>query len=311
MTLQRASLMAINKKSPASEQHTVGLYLRQLNSLGLIRQLSLLLMEAQKHRGISMAVLEGDVGFESSMQHEQAVIQRLMNVITQLNQQSDFVIEEDQWQLMNTDWQSLTDNWRNDTAMTNFEFHSSFIESIVNMIWTLCEKSVYFVSLYPGKQTDRSKHVDSLFLYSENNHHALVKISLSLMPALLEVIAKLRGLATHISVRGHCDAQARARFSPLLQALNINKEHLREASKSLQHDALRAVPALPSMLLYEHRLDQLQKLITNEIMIDGEIGIDGHDVFDFATGIIDDYSKIVSDAISAFQRRIEMLLLVT
>jgi len=284
-------------------------YLKQLNLLTIIRHLSLLFMETQKHRGTSMAVLEGDLEFEPQVMHEQAVIQRLIYVIAYINRQSGESVFVEKWQGIEKDWESLVQNWRNDTVIANFEFHNHIIDSMVKLIWDLAGEAGYFSSLLRSKAIPGSDAVKADLLYSEKNQVLLIQIALKLMPEMLENIAKLRGLATRASVRGYCDSEAHSRFSCLLQSLNLNKERLRVTSRSLQHEALRAVPSLPSILLHEHRLDKLQTLIQNKVMVNGEISLKGLEIFGYATNIIDVYSQIIRDAVSTFQQRIEYALL--
>ena len=284
-------------------------YLQQLNLLTVIRHLSMLLMEAQKHRGTSMAVLEGDLEFEPQVLHEQYIMQRLIEVVNHFNQNYCPTVLADKWQNVEQGWQSLIHNWRNDTVIANFEFHSHIIESMVKLIWDLAGEAGYFSSVPDNNSITGYGDTESTLIYSEKNHEHLIQISLKLMPEMLENIAKLRGLATHASVRGYCDGVTQSHFSYLLQSLNLNKEKLRLVTRSLQPDALRAVPSLPSILLYEHRLDQLQLLIQNKIMNNEEISLKGVYIFNFATEIIDVYSQIIRDAISAFQHRLEYALL--
>jgi hypothetical protein len=284
-------------------------YLQQLNVLTIIRHISILAMEVQKHRGASMAVLEGDSAFEVHVQHEQKIIQRLLEIIQQINYQTGQVINSEEWQTIEQDWQALVQSWRNDSAITNFEFHSHFIQRLLKLIWGLCESAEYFTASQSRISSVENKVGDASLLYSEQNHHMLVQIALKLMPEMLENIAKLRGLATHSSVRGYCDSDTSTRFSGLLQSLNLNKERLRVVYRMLNHDALRAVPALPSIMLHEHRLDQLQQLISQKILVAGKISAKGLDVFDFATEIIEVYSQIISDSVIAFQRRLELAVI--
>lgn len=288
----------------AGNEARVSDYLKQLNQLTLIRHLGLLLIEAQKHRGTSMAVLEGNDQFESRVLSEQLVIARLVEVINHIDPQES-LMPEAMWPGIKDDWQALQHHWRDDTVIANFEFHSHFIDRIVKLIWALAQTADYFSVVPSPPQADDG---NTALAYSAQNHHTLVKIAFKLMPEMLENIAKLRGLATHACVRGYCDNQSQSRFSHLLQSLNLNKESLRKASRLLQHEALLAVPSLPSILLHEHKLTKLQTLI-DEIAISDRIRVKSLDLFDFATEIIDNYSQIIRDALLAFQARLECALL--
>ncbi len=127
-----------------AERNNVPHYIQQQNVLTIVRHLGLLLMEAQKHRGTSMAMLEGDAKFESRVLHEQAVIQRLLEVTAQINLQCAEIIPAEKWQRVERDWQDLVQNWSDDTVITNFELHSHFIECILKLVWKLVEAADYF-----------------------------------------------------------------------------------------------------------------------------------------------------------------------
>lgn len=281
-------------------------YLAQLNSLIIIRHLSHLLIETQKHRGASMAVLEGNEGFGDKVLEEQEVVARLIEVISSLDEQSSGLLTVESWAAVRRDWLELTEHWRDDTVIANFEFHSHFIERVIALIWDLVKQATYFAT--PGIRNSHSNETDPALCYSERNHHVLIKIAFHLMPGMLENVAKLRGLATHACVRGSCDLDTQSRFNHLQQMLNLNKETLRKESSALQHEALRAIPSLPSILLHEHKLVKLQSLINDEIVISDHISMESLDMFDFATEIIAIYSQIIRDAVIAFQRRIEFSL---
>ena len=267
-------------------------YLNQLNTLILTRHVILLMIEVQKHRGASMAVLAGNREFAARVSQSQRIIHRYLEIIQQLNQQAGMLISEDRWQSINHDWQALIEHWQTDPVMTNFEFHNHFIDSMVKLIWEQVCNAHLVAAAKPSEGTSRM----------------LLTITLKLMPELLENIARVRGLATHVCSLGRSDAEFDSRFISLLHALNINKEKMRTISKTLQHNTLRAVPSLPEILLHDHKLDQLQQTVGSKIIgVDG-IELSGKELFRFASEVIESYAQVIHDGITYFRSRAERQL---
>jgi len=222
------------------------------------------------------------------VKQSQKVIWRYLAVIEQLNQNSGGLISDEKLQSINHDWQVLIEHWQTDPVMTNFEFHNHFIDSMVKLVW----EQVGSARLVQGSKADGVSRM-------------VLNITLKLMPELLENIARLRGLATHVCSLGHSDVDFDGRFISLISALNMNKEKMRIVCKALQHDTLRAVPSLPEILLHDHKLDQLQQTVSSTIVGSGSIELNSKDLFDFASDIIDTYSQVIHDGITFFRRKIE------
>lgn len=289
MSLSAAEATDVGRVQDTDTHAPVASYLRQLNTLILVRHLTLLMIEAQKHRGASMAVLAGNRGFESRVNQSQRLIRRYLDVIQQLNQQAGGLIPEGEWQSINREWQALIEHWRTDPAMTNFEFHNHFIDRLLKLVWKLVDQARLVEAGRP----------------SEGMAHMVLSVALELMPELLENIARVRGLATHVCSLGHSDIEFDSRFVSLMHSLNMNKEKMRIISRTLRQDILRAVPSLPEILLHDHKLDQLQHIVGSRITGADRIRLNSEELFDFASDVIDTYSQVIHDGITFFRRRLE------
>ncbi len=267
-------------------------YLQHLNSLMLVRHVALLMLEMQKHRGASMAVLAGNQAFVSRVDQSQSVIHRYIEIIQQLNQQTGQLISRDKWNSIKHDWQALIAHWQNDPVIANFEFHNHLIDRMVKLIWELS-------SHYRYSSDD---------LAVEETPQIVLTITLKLMPELLENIARARGLATHVCSLGTSNAEFDSRFVSLLHDLNMNKEKMRVISRTLQRDTLRAVPSLPEILLHDHKLDHLKQMVSTKIIGATDITLKSDELFDFASDVINTYSQVIHDGISFFRSRIEQQL---
>ena len=243
-------------------------YLQHLNTLMLVRHVALLMIEVQKHRGASMAVLAGNQEFATRVEHSQCVIQRYIEVIQQLNLQAGQPIARDKWQSIKHDWQALIAHWQNDPVMANFEFHNHLIDCMVKLIWELISQCRFSCDA----QSDSS--------VADEMSQVLLTITLKLMPELLENMARVRGLAAHVCSLGASSAEFDSRFVALLHDLNMNKEKMRVISRALQHDTLRAVPSLAEILLHDHKLDHLKQMVSTKIIGAADITVRSEELFD-------------------------------
>lgn len=287
-----ASESAAGSEASLQDHAGVAHYLCQLNALILTRHLALLMIEAQRHRGASMGVLAGNREFRSRVSQSQAVIQRYLAVVEQLNVQGGELIQPQQWLGIKRDWRALTDQWQSDAVMTNFEFHNHFIDSLLRLIWEIVSEA---------RLVDAGGPDEGIARMVQN-------ITLKLMPELLEDIARVRGLATHVCSLGGSQPEFDSRLVSLMHALSMNKEKLRIVSRALQHDTLRAVPTLPEILLHDHKLDQLQQTVNTRVNGATRIQVNSAELFEFATDVIDTYAQVIHDGVTFFRRRIERRL---
>lgn len=298
------------EKGPLQEDN-VARYVRQVNSLTLIRHLNLLMIACQKHRGASLALLGGENAFERKLISLQSHIDWRVETISLFNRQFCEIVEAQQWESIRGDWQSIRTNWRNDSIQACFEFHNHFVESLIKLMWEITSNGYYF-SLTPNlSQLDPlivDGHIDqgsSGVNSFGREHHTLIQISMRLLPELIETIAKLRGLATHAAAKGECDNESQMRIAYLIQGLCAQKEKLATLSKSLGGELLTGLPALVEILLHEHKLDQIKQISRQEIMKNGPITVNSEELFDFATSTIDAYYKAIEAGVDLFQHKLD------
>lgn len=267
-------------------------YLQQLNTLMLVRHVTLLMIEVQKHRGASMVVLAGNQEFANRVEHSQRVILSYIEIIQQLNLQAGEPIAREKWQSVTHDWQALIAHWQHDPVMANFEFHNHLIDLMVKLIWELISQC-HFSGNARSESTE-----------GEGMSQVLLTITLKLMPGLLENMARVRGLAAHVCSLGASSPEFDSRFVALLHDLSMTKEKMRAISRGLQHDTLRAVPSLPEILLHDHKLDHLKQIVSTRIIAATHITVESEELFDFASDVINTYAQVIHDGITYFRRGI-------
>lgn len=294
-------------------------YLKQLSALMLIRMLNPLIIACQQHRGASTVLLEGNDSFQPLVAALQVDIRRRLHALKTINREYGYTIPERAMHEIELEWDVVVQEWSMDTVITNFDFHSHFIERLLGFMWDITQKAGHFFSpvaspICADFQLDGSgvpviQHGSRNGLRIKRaDHHAIVAIVIRDIPALIETIAKVRGLATHTTVSGYCDRDHQLRLSTLLLDMNHQKEKLIKSLRPLQHYMLSGMPALVDTLLHEHKLSQLIDMVNQEILGRSRISLESHQLFNFVTEIIDIYYTVIEQGIILIQRNNERAL---
>jgi len=284
--------------SPPAEK-VIAKYLHQLRSITAIRQLISLITVAQQHRGTNLALLEGDESYADNVATLQSEIDNRLTSLQILNQELSTPIPLPVIETLIQEWETVRD-WPGGTALENFNLHSKFIEQQMELMWQLAEKTHYFVLDVKGSS---SSQPDTLA-----GDTMLVEFILLETPKFMELLAQLRGLATHACVVGACDSDHSSRLDYLLKQLNLKKERFRALSKPLQKFSLSSVPALVNLQIQDVRIVELIQLVENGILYRDKIELDSHHVFSLVTNIIDSHIEVVRQGLDFIQNKIHRQL---
>jgi len=277
-------------------------YLQQLRSITVIRQLISLIKAAQQHRGANLALLEGDNSFSDKVAALQTEIDNRFITLQFLNQELSRPIPSQDMATLLQEWETLRD-WSGGTALENFNLHSNFIEQQMKLMWQITEKTSCFVlaetgrDAGPGIQQRQKRDASS-------GDTLLVEFILLETPEFMELLARLRGLATHACVIGACDPDHNTWLDYLLKQLNLKKERFRVLSHFLQRYSLRDVPALIDLQIQDVRIVQLIQRVQNKILRQDKITVDSQDIFNMASNIINAQTEVVKQGLDFIQNKI-------
>ncbi len=172
--------------------------LRQLHAwqgqLDLCEQLMGVIRLVQQHRGVSLAVLAGDSVFDIQVRRLSKRISGALKAIEDSLPVESDQLNKERWQRLELAWFTVNGQWRRDTAIHNFEFHTHLISELLGLM-----REIQVQLHQPADATSVSLH-------------QLIILNL---PQLLEKIAQLRGLATHSAVLGSCSTEFRVRLEYL------------------------------------------------------------------------------------------------
>lgn len=284
----------------------VARYLHHLRSITVIRQMVALITVTQQHRGANLALLEGDASFSGKVAALQSEINNRFITLQLLNQELSEPISPPDIVTLLQEWETVRD-WSGGTALENFNLHSHFIEQQMKLMWQVTEKTnCFLLAAAPKPATlDASQPQQGGSLAGDT---LLVQFILLEIPEFMELLARLRGLATHACVMGACDPEHATWLDYLLKQLNLKKERFRALSKSLQKYALRDVPALIDLQIQDVRIVQLIQLVENKILHQDEIDLDSHQIFSKVTNIINVQTEVVRQGLDFIQNKIHRQL---
>ena len=278
-----------------SASKAVNQYLAALRSITIIRQLLPLIIACQQHRGSNLAVLGGDTSFKERLGSLRKEMQRRLLSLEQLNESLSAPLSPDKLQHLNMQWQAV-EAWAGTDALEDFNLHNKSIEKLMGLLFQLAQKENFFfleddfgISSSPGSHHDDVK---------------LARLVLTEIPELIELLARIRGLATHVAVSNFCDEQHAQWIKQLLKELNRKKEKFRILSLSLQKYSVREVPALVDLLVQDAKIVQLVLYIDQRILNNSDKAADAQYIFKMATDIIDAQTEVMKQGLEFIQRKI-------
>lgn len=249
------------------------------DQLEQVRSILGLISCIQRHRGATMALLGGDNRFANRLNGLQIEITlRIEGLLLEPEQAVD---SNDKDNILSA-WKTIALNWQDDTVLENFEYHSHLIEYLLRMVRTRGDQYIAGINELAGVLDDPAlmKSLTAL------NFLACMNI-----PDCFELLAKLRGHATHAAASNHCDPFTKSRIEFYLKELGrlIARfdSQVRDLGVELQE---KLVPG-SSLAQTKVKRDYFINLLSNEIVENAEINLDSEMVYRVSSEVIDTYSK--------------------
>lgn len=298
---QSAASTFVNPKEADAETKDVAytIFCRQFrvqrDAIVLLRQLHHMAKAVQRHRGMSMALLAGNLAFEGDFTILQREFERRLATLEEFAAAAgDLLSDRDQQNLHNA-WYTISADWRNDDVLDNFELHSHFIEQLQEMILGLAKKierpasaimaSDYAVALQHGDVPE-----PKLFKQIE-----LLNFIAKQTPDMVEQLARMRGLATYAAEKGECEYSLDRKLRFALQCVRTQHEKLRLQSERMQSVVGGELPSLSFIKTYELKLMFLLNTVESDVLSGAQITSSSAQLFRLATEIIDVYFKVAEE----------------
>ncbi len=313
----KAALVLAPRPQPASQPadlspfdqccHT---YRQRSDALVLIKQLSQLIKAVQQHRGLSMALLAGDQQFLAEFEALQRQLDRRIAILTAFAQQSENLLSTGEQRRIDDAWLTLKSGWQDDTVIDNFELHCHLIDQLLNLMTQL------------GKYLERPM-VDCLVESTEphstgavdtaggstpriNSKRLVTQLGLlafvcKLMPDMIEMIAKIRGLATHAIVAGGCDELCAQKLRYLLRCARAQREKLQLGMGRMTDSVRQQMSGLQMIKTYDLKLMYMIDKVERELLEGDGVGGDQAGFFELASDIIGVYVSVVNQGLELLQ----------
>lgn len=264
-------------------------------ALSALQQTLRLVADIQQHRGSSMAILAGNQDFESRLQMLQAKLRQRLHYLEQSRDENGF-IRDDYWHAILQEWQAVSEGWRDDTVLSNFELHSHLVEKLLQLIRA---GGKWLFESDPAFQAAAVKCLDV----------SVLVFAFQTLPQHVELLAKLRGLSTHAAAMGHCDNEHWVRIDYLLQLARREQVNLRNFTAQRPVMVLRLIPGLLDTQLNEVIFTQWVNRISLEVLQKGRIAPSlADDLFAQGTEIIDGFFAINQQSLSYVRQALEDML---
>ncbi|MGH1485201.1 MAG: hypothetical protein ACRBCI_03205 [Cellvibrionaceae bacterium] len=272
----------------------------RLAIFNLLDQLNHLCRGVQRHRGFSMGLLGGNESFGSGFYHLQRQMARRIQLITAFGNQPPVLLGHADIERLHYAWNTIHDNWQDDSVLENFEFHCHFVDQLLLLMARLAERvstpyAVYIHSLVTGDTHSSSSTQPTTYQH-------LLSFASQQLPRFVEMLGKIRALSIHVAATGCSDVSYDKKLLYLLQCVEQEKEAVFSMTNALQSRLVEPLPALLTIKTYEYKLDFLLEKIKNEIVGQAVISISEEDIFRLVTDIIDIYWRVADDSINLLSR---------
>ena len=224
-----------------------------------------------------MALLGGDSRFEERLPKLQKEIALRIDLL--MLEDDAFIGSVDKDNILSA-WRTIAHNWQDDAVLENFEYHSHLIEYLLRLVRMKGDQYIASIDgMASGLKVDATLKVITLL-------NRLVCMSI---PDCFELLAKLRGLATHAAACHQCDGLTKSRIDFLLKELSRLANGLDCQVRDLETGIQQQLA--PGNLLAQAKVkrDYLTELLSNDIVEGAPVNLDSEMVYRVTSDIIDTY----------------------
>ena len=278
------------------------LFQQRQDTLLLIKQLIHMIKAVQRHRGMSMGLLGGNLHFREELLCLQGELERRLELFISFAIRTKGLLSIRDQENLQSAWLTISHDWQEDSVIDNYELHCHLIEQLLTLLATLARQfeqpmaTLINITTEPTIVNATNASYPNRFKQLEVLH-----FSTKLMPSVAEQIGRIRALATYTAALGYCDANHASKLRYVIQCTKINNEKLRNQAKRMESILEKDSPLIIHLKSYEIKLTFLLEMVHQDILTDEKITADSNRLFDIATDVIDMYLHIVDIGISLLE----------
>ena len=246
----------------------------------------------QRHRGATLALLGGDTSFRNQVQALQKQTSTQFEYLQCLNNSADKPLADNDYEQLTLGWLTIIKDWENDDLHHSFEFHSHLLELIIRIARQLTEQVLATPVGLEQNEALRSR-ADKSFTYPL---HGLVQTCVIDLYELVEYLARIRGIGTHMAVIGQTDKELGGRVSFWLQEFRYRKERFDQNIQLISSQYLPCIPGLKSLPNLNMKLNYFISLLGHEMDSERTFQVPSHKLFLMGTEIIDGHLAVMDQA---------------
>lgn len=254
-----------NSLQTAYQDH---LYRRQGLALG--KELIKLIIDLQKHRGCTLAILSGDHFFETQLYGIQRDITEQFDRIESLRK--EYLSLEESMHIVQ-EWVCIRRQWVSDTPEANFLLHSNLISELLKLIWRVVQRSGQ-LGLQPS-------------------HDRLVTLCFKDWLKIIETTAQARGLATHCAVLEHNPPEIRSRLNFLQKQLRELNNQFQTALDECSEDQAQVLTLSIQRVEYHDHLQRFLNALNEDFCQSESPALDADTIYTFGSHAVSACQQIL------------------
>lgn len=279
------------------------LFHQRQDVLILIKQLIQMIKSVQRHRGMTMGLLGGNMVFRDDLLKLQSQLALRLDLFIAFAAKTSNVMSERDQENLQSAWLTISHDWQQDSVIDNYELHCHLIEQLLVFLTTLAKQLEQPLAALVANNNEPTLINSNGVVYPNRfKQLEVLHFSTRLMPSVAEQIGRIRALATYTSALGYCDADYASKLRYVIQSTRVNNEKLRHQAKRMEGILEKDSPLLGQLKSYEIKLTFLLSMVEQDILKDGKVTADSNRLFEIATDIIDLYLHVVDQGVALLER---------
>lgn len=273
-----------------------GLYQTRELAIHLIHQINHLVVDVQRHRGISMGLLAGNKAFEGDFGDIQHQIGRRLATLDAFASLSEGLFNDRDRGNLQQAWDTIRLDWQDDKLSDNFELHSHFVEQLFQLSLGIA-KLIELPMLEVMNIEEEVEAMESPQFPRHVKQAELVHFTCSTLPLMIENLAKIRGLASFSAAKGSAQYDHDRKLRFLVQCAREHNEKLRQCAHRLHSVLDGELNAKYVVGELETKFVHLIEIVTHDVLSGKTIHSSSSQLFNIATNLIDKYWGIVDEGL--------------
>ncbi len=292
-------------------QLVIAEYNLRLVSLVMIKQLMHLCRDVQKHRGLSMGLLAGNQEFAPRFRLLQKQMARRIDTLHAFSKKSHNPLTIFDVNKINEAWETIRAGWHDDSVLENFQFHSHFVEQLLQLVMKLsgCLRTVPSPhDVHPLSTQGLLAQAGASGSEPDMDADGLLTFVCQQLPKMIEFLGMVRALATHSASLGHSVEEHDKKLKYYCQCVHTEKVQIIAIAEQLHQKVGANIPTLLVLRTYEFKVDALIDKVGRDIIGKSKIKVPSDDLFTMITDIMDVYWRVVDDGIDVLHHQQDQAL---